>query len=205
VSVLSGGEKARLALAKLLLRPSNVLVLDEPTNHLDVDACEVLEQALAGYAGTLVFISHDRRFIDALATRVVEVVGGRLREFLGNYSDYRAKLAAETARPAPPAPPPAARAPEASAPAGSREERPRERERRRARERLERKLAGVEGEILEREKALESLAWQLGDPAVYRDAERTRALEAERAALREAIDAGYREWERLAAEIEALC
>jgi ATP-binding cassette subfamily F protein 3 len=215
VAVLSGGEKARLALAKLLLRPSNVLVLDEPTNHLDVDACEVLEQALAGYAGTLVFISHDRRFIDALASRVVEVVGGRLRAFPGNYSDYRAKLAAEAGRAAAPAPAPGpspARAaapgpaPARAAPArgDAREERQRERERKKARERAERKLALLEGEILEREKAVESLGWQLGDPAVYRDAERTRALEAERAALREAIDAGYREWERLAAEIEAL-
>ncbi|MDX1650755.1 MAG: ABC-F family ATP-binding cassette domain-containing protein, partial [Myxococcota bacterium] len=95
VGVLSGGEKARLALARMLLRPVNVLVMDEPTNHLDVDACVVLEQALRAYGGTLVFISHDRDFLDALATRVVEVRGGRLREFLGNYSDYRRKLAAE--------------------------------------------------------------------------------------------------------------
>jgi ATP-binding cassette subfamily F protein 3 len=210
VAVLSGGEKARLALAKLLLRPANVLVLDEPTNHLDVDACEVLERALAAYAGTLVFISHDRRFIDVLATRVIEVKAGTLRAFLGNYSDYRAKLAAEAAGAAAvagsasgPARTPAAAPPAASA-LDARGGRQRERERRKAREKLERKLEALEGEILEREKAVEGLAWQLGDPSVFRDAERTRALEAERAALRAAIDAGYREWERLAAEIEAL-
>jgi ATP-binding cassette subfamily F protein 3 len=207
VSVLSGGEKARLALAKLLLRPANVLVLDEPTNHLDVDACEVLERALAAYAGTLVFISHDRRFIDVLATRVVEVKAGTLRAFLGNYSAYRAKLAVEAAAAQTP-PTQSARLPAAAPPAAprpdARGERQRERERRKAREKRLRKLEALEGEILEREQAVESLAWQLGDPSVFRDADRTRALEAERSQLREAIAAGYREWERIAAEIEAL-
>jgi ATP-binding cassette subfamily F protein 3 len=210
VSVLSGGEKARLALAKLLLRPSNVLVLDEPTNHLDVDACEVLEAALSGYTGTLLFISHDRRFIDALATRVLEVTPGRLREFLGNYADYRARLAAEAARGAPaPAAAPRAPAPVTAAapPADAstpREERQRQRDQRKARERTQRKLERLEAEILEREKAVEALTWQLGDPAVFRDPDRTRELEAERGRLRAEIDAAYREWERLAAELEAL-
>ncbi|HVH06873.1 MAG TPA: ATP-binding cassette domain-containing protein [Myxococcota bacterium] len=214
VGVLSGGEKARVALAKMLLRPSNVLVLDEPTNHLDVDACEVLEGALADYTGTLVFISHDRRFIDALATRVLEITPGRLREFIGNYADYRAKLAAEAARAAAPptaprsaplAKPAAQAAPAASATAPiSREDRDRARERKKAREKVEKKLAGVEAQILEREKAVEALAWQLGDPTVFRDPDRIRALEAERDGIRAEIAAAYREWERLAAEIEAL-
>ena len=198
VAVLSGGEKARLALAKLLLRPSNVLVLDEPTNHLDVDACEVLEAALAAYEGTLLFISHDRRFIDALATRVIEVTAGRLREFLGNYDDYRARLALEASRGAAAAGTPAEAgratasgpAPAAAAPRESRE---RQREDRRARERLARKLAGLEGEILEREKAVEALAWRLGDPELWRDPEQTRALEADRARLQGEIAAAYEE------------
>jgi ATP-binding cassette subfamily F protein 3 len=209
IAVLSGGEKARVALAKMLLRPSNVLVLDEPTNHLDVDACEVLEGALAGYTGTLVFISHDRRFIDGLATRVLEVTPGRLREFLGNYADYRAKLAAEAARAAAKTPP-AARpspAPSAAAPAAaplSREDRERARERKKAREKLEKKLGTVEAQILEKEKTAGALAWQLGDPNVFREPDRIRALEAERETAQAEIAAGYREWERLAAEIEAL-
>ena len=88
VSVLSGGERNRLALAILLLRPANLLLLDEPTNHLDIASKEVLLQALKGYKGTLVFVSHDRYFVDALANRVVEVAVRRATSYLGNYEDF---------------------------------------------------------------------------------------------------------------------
>ncbi|WP_429885259.1 ABC-F family ATP-binding cassette domain-containing protein [Geoalkalibacter halelectricus] len=88
VAVLSGGERNRLALAILLLRPANLLLLDEPTNHLDLQSKEVLLDALRHYSGTLVFVSHDRYFVDALATRVVEVGGGRLESHPGNYEDF---------------------------------------------------------------------------------------------------------------------
>jgi ATP-binding cassette subfamily F protein 3 len=88
IGVLSGGERNRYALARLLVRPSNFLLLDEPTNHLDLRAKDVLLEALADYQGTVVFVSHDRYFIDKLATRVFEIAGREVNVFPGNYEDY---------------------------------------------------------------------------------------------------------------------
>jgi ATP-binding cassette subfamily F protein 3 len=88
IGVLSGGERNRYALARMLMQPSNFLLLDEPTNHLDMKAKDVLLNALADFNGTVVFVSHDRYFIDKLATRVFEVGGGRVEVFPGNYEDY---------------------------------------------------------------------------------------------------------------------
>jgi ATP-binding cassette subfamily F protein 3 len=88
IGVLSGGERNRYALAKMLLSPSNFLLLDEPTNHLDMRAKDVLLTALAEFTGTVVFVSHDRYFIDRLATRVFEIGGGEVNVYPGNYEDY---------------------------------------------------------------------------------------------------------------------
>jgi ATP-binding cassette, subfamily F, member 3 len=88
IGVLSGGERGRYALLRLLLQPANFLLLDEPTNHLDLRAKDVLLNALMEYTGTVVFVSHDRYFIDKLATRVFEIGGGKVEIFPGNYEDY---------------------------------------------------------------------------------------------------------------------
>ena len=95
VRVLSGGEKARLALAKLLYDAPNLLVLDEPTNHLDIATKRALVTALGGYEGTLVFVSHDRQFLRALANRVLELSGAGPRIYGGSYDEYVASTGRE--------------------------------------------------------------------------------------------------------------
>jgi ATP-binding cassette subfamily F protein 3 len=97
LGVLSGGERNRYALARILVSPSNFLLLDEPTNHLDMRAKDVLLNALAAFSGTVVFVSHDRDFIDRLATRVLEVEGGAVTSHEGNYEDYLRRKAIASA------------------------------------------------------------------------------------------------------------
>jgi len=101
IGVLSGGERNRYALARMLMMPSNFLLLDEPTNHLDLRAKEVLLEALKDFTGTVVFVSHDRYFIDKLATRVFEVADGGVQIFPGNYEDYLWRKEGRQAEPEP--------------------------------------------------------------------------------------------------------
>jgi ATP-binding cassette, subfamily F, member 3 len=153
VGSLSGGERSRLSMAKMMLFPRNVLALDEPTNHLDIPAREVLEEALSSYTGTLVVVSHDRYFLDQVCGRLLVFEGDRLESHLGNYSDWRARRDGERARRAPvPVAPPVAPAPTppASARTASKD---RERERRR----LERRVQSLEEEVGRLENQLRAL------------------------------------------------
>ncbi|MBW1884943.1 MAG: ABC-F family ATP-binding cassette domain-containing protein, partial [Deltaproteobacteria bacterium] len=212
ISILSGGEKARVALAKLLLRPGNFLILDEPTNHLDIEACEVLEAAFQAYEGTILFVSHDRTLINALASRVVEVEHGQLENHLGNYDAYlerkaRALLDPSTPTPvtsATPAQPASVPTPTTPARLSHKQARMRLREQRRTREKTARRIEKLETQIGEDEQRREALNWSLGDPAVYQDAERTRRLRSEQAELGVEIEALYLEWESLSEMLAAL-
>jgi ATP-binding cassette subfamily F protein 3 len=208
IAVLSGGEKARVALAKMLVRPAPLLCLDEPTNHLDLASRAVLEQALAAFEGTLVFISHDRYFINQLATKVIEVGGGRLTPYLGGYDDYRAAVAARDGARQPPAPAPAARNGPAPAEA-PREGRPRGAGARAqgrvdpAVRALRQRLEALEAQIHALEARLRELGEALGDPALYADGERARTVTVERKQAEERVAWLLHEWETLSEALAA--
>jgi ATP-binding cassette subfamily F protein 3 len=193
VAVLSGGEKARLALAKMLVRPAALLCMDEPTNHLDLASKEVLEEALAGFTGTIVFISHDRYFINRIATHVVEVDGGRLTTHLGNYDDYLARKS----RPEPPKPEPRRPKRKETTPAPvaarSRARKDLEREIKSIRARLE----AVEGQIHELEARLGEIGLALADPDLYRDGARARLIATARKETEERVAWLMQQWEEL--------
>ncbi len=168
----------------------------------------MLDDAIRSNPGTLIFISNDRSFINGLATLVVEVLSGALTEHPGNYDDFLRR----TAAPAPastPAPAEASPDPTASRPRKAPSKRERIAQREQAKEsarrlvRTRRRLAALEGEIVDLEKQLETLSWRLGDPQVFRDADVMRTLGTERTELRQSVDDRYAEWERLAAEVEA--
>jgi ATP-binding cassette subfamily F protein 3 len=214
VEVLSGGEKARLALAKMLLRPANLLLLDEPTNHLDLKSRAVLEEALANYTGTLCFISHDRYFINKIATSVCDVGGGRLEEHPGNYDEYLEWKASHGISGGEPAAADriqtstavAEEKPEAR-PSRSREQKRREAE---ARQRfsietrdLRRKLEKAEERIGEHEKKLRLIEYEMSSPATYQDPKKAKGAARLQAELKETIDKLTAQWETLTEQLEA--
>ena len=159
---LSGGERSRLAMAKIMLFPRNVLVLDEPTNHLDIPARETLEDALGNYEGTLIVISHDRYFLDRVCTRLLVIDGDRLEAHLGNYSDWRRRLH-EGKRAADAAPSAPARA-KARAPSPLRPPPPRataDKDRERERRRLARRVETLEADVSKLEGELAAVRAEL--------------------------------------------
>ena len=214
VSVLSGGERTRLAVARMLLRPSNTLLLDEPTNHLDLDSKEVLLDALADYGGTLIFVSHDRYFVERLATRIVEVGDGKATLYPGTYNEFLWSKESGSARggrerqsdtPAETKPaPPRGRA---SQPVPrSYEEQKREAAERRKRERalknLRERISDLESRISEREREIKELESAMADPAFYVQHDQAKPVIDKHHALMWEVGELLNQWEMLQGEVE---
>jgi len=207
VAVLSGGERNRLALAMLLLRPANLLLLDEPTNHLDLQSKDVLLRSLLAYEGTLVFVSHDRYFVDRLATRIIEVGGGQAVSHLGNYEDFLRTKAADgdhshsAERVEQHQSASLTKAEQAAASSiGSYEER---KAAKREERRRQKQLAEVESLIEAGEENLAGLEAKLAEPDLYDDSEKARQVAAEYQALQDEVGELYQRWESLQLEESA--
>lgn len=219
--VLSGGERSRLELLKLLMRPVNLLILDEPTNHLDLSSKDVLRRALRDYAGTIVFVSHDSDFTRNLATRILEIVPGRdhgaseLRNFPGDYDYYLWKVRQEHSagsagdggaqkdaagtggRDTGVSPSPG------SDGAGSLSH-AEQKERRQRREKLSRRETEVLAAMEAEERALAEQEERLARPEVYADGEQVRELSEGIARSRSRLEELTTEWEEIEAELERI-
>jgi ATP-binding cassette subfamily F protein 3 len=185
VRSLSGGERNRLSLAEIVVSGANLLLLDEPTNNLDIPAREALEDALLEYRGTMFFISHDRYFLRKLATRVVDLEGRKLRNYLGGYDYFRSHRKLEE---------------------GSKED-SKGRQRRRIRPGqskeqgvLATRLVAVEGEIDATERRVARLEKELATSELYSDGKRSREVVTEHRQLKSALDSLYADWGALLEE-----
>ncbi len=198
ISSLSGGEKARVSLAKLMLAEANVLILDEPTNHLDLFSKEVLEAALVDYEGTLLFISHDRYFLNKMAERIVELTPAGTVHFLGNYDDMlEKKLEMEEARQealAAKANVTGAKGQPEKAPASSYEA---DKQAKREERAKQRRIEQLETEIADGEERIAELEQQLTDPAIFNDYVRIQEIQSEIEQCKTSLAAAYEEWELL--------
>lgn len=209
VKVLSGGEKSRLALAKLLLEPCNLLILDEPTNHLDIASKEVLKEALLNYNGTLIIVSHDRDFLAGLTDRTFEFANQRIKEHLGDISEFLTKHSVESFR----AFEQSGKKKEEPAkvePVKSKEQ-PSQKEDYAARKALEKELRKLknsikrsEDKIAELEKAIADLEEKMHDPAFYSDVEKNKQATFEHAELSRKLDAEMLKWEELSEAVDQM-
>jgi ATP-binding cassette subfamily F protein 3 len=188
VGTLSGGEKGRLSLARIVFGGANLLLLDEPTNHLDLDSRERLEEALLEFEGTIVFVSHDRWFVDRIATHVLEVQGRQATLWPGGFADLSRRRAGEKAAAQTPARPVAAGR---EAKAVRRPDRQADRQRAKAR----REVEALEEEISRLEERSREIDSALADPFAWKDGPRMRELTLSRDELRKTLDARCAAWE----------
>ncbi|MFB6730540.1 ABC-F family ATP-binding cassette domain-containing protein [Bacillus mobilis] len=198
VSSLSGGQKARLALAKLMMQKSNLLILDEPTNHLDLNSKEILENALIDYPGTLLFVSHDRYFINRVTTTVVELSTEGAQEYLGDYDYYvekknemieRAAFEQQEQQ--------ESQAPVQKTVAPEKLNYLEEKERKQLERQRTRKIEELEQNIVEFEEEIATLEDQLCLPEIYADYEKASEITTKKQTLQEQLDACMAEWEEL--------
>ena len=190
-SVLSGGEKARLALYKLMLEETNFLILDEPTNHLDQNTREIVERALLKYQGTLLIVSHDRHFLDALAERVLEIRDGKVYDYPGNYSwflEKREESIAESVQ-------------DSTKPQRVKKARPDSEKLREVRE-VKRQIAGLERGIAEMEERLREIDEALCRQETLSDSGKVQALMIERDELDRRLKDSYAGWEEMSLRLE---
>lgn len=209
LDVLSGGEKSRIALLQLLLSPVNLLVLDEPTNHLDIHSKDVLLSALRDFGGTVIFVSHDRGFIEQLATRVLELKPGQFKNYPGNYEFYMEQLAKladneggeSLARNTTHSSrvqdllAPARNAPQESSQAGVQLSWEEQKKLDAARRKIEKEVANLENKITELEEKKSALENKMADPAVYSNGEKAKAVQREIEAIAAEIEEVTLKWE----------
>jgi ATP-binding cassette subfamily F protein 3 len=203
ISGLSGGEKGRLTLAVVMRQRHNLLLLDEPTNHLDLDSREALEESLDDFQGSIVFVSHDRAFIDRLATRVLDLRGGRVLAFDGNYTETAERRAERRKRPEPAATAVRKNAVEevgAAAPAAARHARRPEAPAGKEFSRRRRRIASMEERIAALEREVDALDTRLWEEALTLGPVASRDLAAKRDAKRADLDALVEEWAALSEE-----
>jgi len=208
--VLSGGERTRLAVARMLLRPSNTLLLDEPTNHLDLDSKDVLLDALEDYGGTLIIVSHDRYFVEKLATKIIEIGHGQALVYPGTYKEFLwhkenkdSGLSAPGSRP-PETPKPKAKSPEPKAQSpepASREARKQQEAERKKRDReaqaLQKRITDLEGRIAEREIQIKELEALMASAGFYDDREGAKQVVDRHQALMWEVGDLMGQWEAL--------
>lgn len=198
VSTLSGGEKARLALAKLMLQNANFLILDEPTNHLDLDSKEILENALIDYPGTILFVSHDRYFINRITTKIFELSRDNLKEYLGDYDYYMTKkeeqleLLRLEQKPEDKSSPKAA-SPQQEAKLSYQQEKELKKQERQKQRRIEE----IEDEIATIEEQVEKNDALLCDPDIYQNHEEVQKINTENDLLQAKLENLMNEWEQL--------